>query len=45
MRLTTNNSDQLQTIFGSGYVQEQHRDETHHNLPSTDSRAIGIATV
>ena len=32
MRLTTQSSSQLQTIFGGGYVQEQHRDETLWNL-------------
>lgn len=33
----------LQTIFGGGFVQEQHRDEVQDNLPAPESRAIGIA--
>ena len=45
MRLTNQNPDQLQTVFGGEFVQEQHRDEAHRNLPPTDSRAIGIAAV
>jgi hypothetical protein len=45
MRLTNQNPDQLQTVFGGGFVQEQHRDEAHRNLPPTDSRAIGIAAL
>lgn len=32
-RLATQSSHQLNTVFGSGYVPEQHRDETHRNLP------------
>ena len=45
MSLTNQNPDQLQTVFGGEFVQEQHRDEAHRNLPPTDSRAIGIAAV
>lgn len=45
MRLTNQNPDQLKTVFGAEFVQEQHRDEAHRNLPPTDSRAIGIAAV
>ena len=33
MRPTTN---QLQTVFGGGFVQEQHSDATHRNLPPSD---------
>ena len=30
------NPNQLQTIFGSGYVPEQHGDETRRNLPPSE---------
>ena len=36
MRLTTQSSSQIQTIFGSGYVSEQRSDETHRYLPPLD---------
>jgi hypothetical protein len=36
MRLTTQSSSQIQTIFGSGYVSEQRSDETRHHLPPLD---------
>ena len=36
MRLTTQSSNQLQSIFGSGYVLEQHSDATHNYLPHSD---------
>ena len=36
MRLTTESSNQLQSIFGGGYVLEQHRDERLWNLSSSD---------
>jgi hypothetical protein len=36
---------QLQTIFGDSFVQEEHRDNAHDNLPLEESRAIGIAGV
>ena len=45
MRLTNQNPDRLPTVFGGEFVQEQHRDEAHRNLPPTDSRAIGIAAL
>lgn len=44
MRLA-NQSDQLQTALGGGFVHEQHREQTQQNLPLTENRAIGIATV
>ena len=44
MRLA-NQSDQSQTALGGGFVHEQHRKQTQQNLPLTESRAIGIATV
>ena len=36
MRFTTESSNQLQSIFGGGYVLEQHRDERLWNLSSSD---------
>ena len=46
MRLTTQSSNQLQTVFGGGYVLEQHRDETLWNLSSSDvDEVIGSLTV
>jgi hypothetical protein len=33
MRLTTQGSSQIQTIFGSGYVSEQRSDEMRRYLP------------
>ena len=36
MRLTTQSSSQIQTIFGSGYVSEQRSDETRRHLPPFD---------
>ncbi|MCX7313679.1 MAG: hypothetical protein NTV56_18640 [Alphaproteobacteria bacterium] len=46
MQITTQSSKPLQTIFGGGYVFEQHRDETHSNLSSSDvGGVIGSMTV
>jgi hypothetical protein len=36
MRLVTQGSSPLQTIFGGGYVLEQHGEETCRNLPPRD---------
>ena len=33
MRLTTQSSNQLHTLFGGAYVIEQRCDEAHRNLP------------
>jgi uncharacterized protein YehS (DUF1456 family) len=33
MRLATQSSSQLQTIFGNGFIVEQRGDETCRNLP------------
>jgi len=33
------NPNQLTTIFGSGYVPEEHSDETHRNLPPAEREA------
>ena len=38
-------SDQLQTALGGGFIHEQHREQTQQNLPPPENRAIGIATV
>jgi hypothetical protein len=38
MRLTTQSSNQLQTLFGGGYVLEQHSDETYRYLPRSEDR-------
>ena len=43
MRLTTQSSNQLQTVFGGGFVQEQHGDGTHRNLPPTESREFAVS--
>jgi len=34
---TTQGFNPLHTIFGSGYVLEQHADETHHSFPLSES--------
>lgn len=36
MRLTTQSSNQVHTIFGGGYVVEQHNDATYRWPPSND---------
>jgi len=36
MHCTTQNFIQPNTIFGSGYVHDQHSDETHRYLPPTE---------
>ena len=38
MRLATQNTTQLQTIFGSAYVLEQRSDRSQHHLPQCDDR-------
>lgn len=38
MRLATQSSTQLHTIFGSGYVLEQRGDQSQHHLPQSDDR-------
>jgi hypothetical protein len=38
MYLTTQSSNQLHTVFGGGYVPEQHRDDTRGYLPASDGR-------
>jgi hypothetical protein len=36
MYLAAQSSVQLQTIFGGGYVPEQHNDATHRYLPAAE---------
>ena len=36
---------QAHTIFGCGYVPEQHGDETHRYLPPKDDREIGVVAI
>ena len=35
-------SQQVLTVFGVGYIAEQHADETHCNLSTADGEATGI---
>ena len=42
MRLAAQNPDQLQTVFGGSYVQEQHRDEAFWN-PDVDEVVGSLA--
>jgi hypothetical protein len=45
MRLATQSSSQLQTIFGGGYVIEQRGDETHRYLPPMDERILDFGKI
>jgi hypothetical protein len=42
MRLATQSSNQLHTVFGGGYVLEQHSDDACRYLPPSDSRAFVV---
>ena len=42
MYLTTQGSHQLRTIFGNGYVPEQHGEETLRYLPTPDAGQFGL---
>lgn len=42
MRLATQSSNQLHTVFGGGYVLEQHCDDTCRHLPPSDSREFVV---
>ena len=42
MCLTTQSSNQLQTVFGGGYVLEQHSDETYRYLPRSEDREFVV---
>ena len=39
---TSQHFTQLQSIFGSGYVPEQHADETHQYLPPLEHREFVV---
>ena len=41
----TQNFIQAHTIFGGGYIPEQHGEETHHYLPPKDDREIGVVAI
>ena len=45
MRHINPQSTQVTSIFGTGYVQEQHADTTNHTSLPTEHGAIGIAAV
>jgi hypothetical protein len=40
MCLSIQNPSQLPTIFGGGYVPEDHSDETRRNLPPAEREAL-----
>ena len=42
MHLATQSSSQLHTVFGGGYVPEQHSDENCRYLPPEESRDFVI---
>jgi hypothetical protein len=42
MHLTIPGTNSLQTIFGSGYIQEQRGDESRRNLPPPESVRIDL---
>ena len=42
MRLITQGSSQLHTIFGGGYVIEQRGDETRRNLPPLEDSEFSL---
>jgi hypothetical protein len=42
MRLTTESSNQLQSIFGSGYVMEHHGDDTPRYLPPSEKHEFAL---
>ena len=42
MRLTNQSPDQLQTVFGGEFVEEQHLDEAHRNLPTVHGREMEL---
>jgi len=42
MYCTTQNFTQAHTIFGGGYVPEQHGDDTHRHLPVLAKRELAV---
>jgi len=45
MYCATQNFTQARTIFGCGYVPEQHGDETHRYLPPNDDHGISVGAI
>jgi hypothetical protein len=43
MCLSIQNPSQLPTIFGGGYVSEEHSDETSRNLPPAEREALDFS--
>jgi len=39
---TSQNFTQAHTIFGGGYVPEQHSDDTHRHLPVLEKREFAV---
>jgi hypothetical protein len=42
MPLASQSSTQLHTLFGGGYVVEQHGDETERHLPAPEPRTFEV---
>jgi len=42
MYCTTQNFTRAPTIFGGGYVPEQHGDDTHRHLPDLEKRELVV---
>ena len=42
MQLAYPSPTQVVSVFGSGYVAEQHRDQTHSNLPALESHDFTV---
>jgi hypothetical protein len=42
MRLATENSDQMQSVFGGIYVLEHHADETHRYLLTSEKHDFAM---
>ena len=42
MNYTTQNFTQAHTIFGGGYVPEQHGDDTYRHLPAPEKREFAV---
>ena len=45
MYCATQNFTQARTIFGCGYVPEQHGDKIHRYLPPNDDHEIGVGAI
>ena len=42
MHLTTQSTTQLQSIFGNGYVPEQHSDAAQHYFPNSEQNISSL---